>query len=1249
MNQFPKIWANTSLGVRLGIVFGSITILLSIVSGEIAGSFAKQKIQEDIGRELTQIAHQMSSELDHNMFERYREIQIIAGLQPFSGAQTTNSEKRSLLNTLQSSYPSYSWIGFADQSGIVQASTQGLLQGQSVAERAWFVQAQSKPYVGDVHEAVLLAKLLPNPDGQVLRFVDVAAPVYDSQSEFQGVLGAHLSWNWAKEVRTGLLNASSAANKEILIVDNAGTVLLGPDAWQGETLNLKSLRLARVQQQGYVIEDWPDGQTYLVGFVKSRGYRSYPGLGWTILVHEPTATALMPAQALYWQILVGGVVLGIGFAVIGWVAARLITRPLLQIAKAADQIRAGDREVYFPNVRGEDEIARLSRAMTQLIANLFDREQAICSANTELKMQLGAREQIEQSLRRSEEQLLQIVDGIEDALLLREVGSGKIIYSNIGFTKLHYQSNATPRDQNEWLRSVHPEDVEWVAHKVKAEIRGEAFFNEEYRILDADGSIRWIWDRSFPILDETGRIYRYAVIERDITALKRSTEILKTLMEGTAAATGTAFFQELVRHLATALSADHVYISEQLGNELHTLAFWSQGRLQPDVVYSSENTPCRLILENGVYSCPAQVTQEFPGNPYLIELQAQGYVGVALVNAAGNALGTLCMVSEKPLGDRTDYVTILKIFAHRAAAELERQRSEAALQDSETRFRLLAENVKDLVCLHDLSGKLLYLSPSCQSLLDYEIDELMGCNPYRYFHPDDRLLMRSELKHIVQNGSSNPMTFRFRKKNGDYVWLETLLKVIYNTEGEAIYLQTGSRDITEKVWVQQQLEHDATHDSLTGLASRSLLLERLDLALARAQRSDKFQFAVLLIDLDRFKVINDSLGHLAGDILLQAIANKLKDITRGIDLVARLGSDEFVLLLEDINGLTAAVRFSERILEDFREVIRIDGHDVVVGASIGLVLGRPDYANSLDILRDADIAMHSAKHKGKSRCAIFNPAMHQQALQRLELENALRRALQQQEFTLHYQPIIALSTGELAGFEALVRWQHPDNGTVSPADFIPIAEDTGLIVPLGAWVLKEACRQMAHWQTEFTQAAGLKISVNLSVEQLKDPNLVTQIEQILDETGLPGHSLALEITESMVMEDLKIINQKLKNLNDLSIQISIDDFGTGFSSLSYLHQLSVNNLKIDRSFVSNLFESRRNLNVARIIIQLSKQLGLEAIAEGIETEEQLQKLKSFGCKMGQGYLFNAPLSGEAAETLIAQMLNSYALQQEVSL
>ncbi len=1257
MNRIVTAWTGASLGVRLGIAFGSITILLSAVLGRISGNLAEEQIKQDIGQDLTQIAQQMSGSLDQNLFERYREIQIIAGLEPFRNPQTSDSEIQAVLDTLQNTYSNYAWIGFADQQGIVQASTQGILEGVSVAQRDWFVQAQDQPFVGDVHEAVLLAKLLPNPTDAPLRFVDVASPVRDAQGSFQGVLGAHLSWAWAEDVKTTLLNTPAADGKEILIVDQFGTVLLGPDRWQGQTLELESLRLASVADSGYTVERWPDGNTYLVGFVESQGYLTYSGLGWTVLVYEPAATAFSPARTLYWQILIGGVVLGSGFAVIGWLTASLITKPLLKIAIAADQIRAGNRRAKLPKTSGRSEITRLSRALNQLLTNLFKKEQELKLANANLELQLETLRQTKQSLQRDREQLRQIVDGIEDPLLLREIGTGNMIFCNAGYKRLYSSPGRDDTTPETWLQYVYPHDRDWVAQKINLEVQGISFINEEYRTVDTDGNVRWIWDRSFPIRDETGTVYRYVVIKRDITELRQSHEMLQSLMEGTAAVTGRAFFEKLVQYLAAALGADYVFVaqrssskrldsepsaakqanSEQSRDTLQTIAFWAHGQLRPNITYQPDNTPCAVVLRKGRYCCSHQVSQLFAGNLYLPQLEAESYAGVALINAAGETLGTLSAISRTPLCDRDDYMTILQIFANRATAELERRYSQIALQDSEARFRLLAENVKDLVCLHDLSGRFLYLSPSCQSLLGFEPGELIRSHPYRHCHPDDRALVRLQLKHAVNRNSSDPLVYRCLRKDGSYIWLETLVKVIPASVDAPAYIQTSSRNITDKILAQQQLEHGATHDSLTGLPNRALLLERLDLAIERAKRHTNFHFAILFVDLDRFKIINDSLGHSTGDQLLQIVAQKLEQMTRDIDLPARIGGDEFVLLLEEIEGLKTAVQVAEKIVSEFRTAIPLAQQNVVIGASVGIVLGTAEHTNGLDLLRNADIAMYSAKHQGGSRYAIFNQEMYGQTLQRLELENELRQALEREEFTLRYQPIMTLSTGKLAGFEALVRWQHPQKGFISPVDFIPIAEDTGLIVQLGAWVLREACRQMVQWQSQFPVAADLKISVNLSMKQLKEPDLVAQVEQILQETALDGRCLALEITESMFMADINAINQRLQTLKRLSIQISIDDFGTGFSSLSYLHSLSVDNLKIDRSFVSNLLNSQSNLNIAKTIVRLSRQLGLKAIAEGIETPEQLQQLKVFGCDMGQGYLFNAPVTCEAAATLIAEI------------
>ncbi|ASC73729.1 hypothetical protein XM38_047010 [Halomicronema hongdechloris C2206] len=1234
------LWSrlNPSLAVRVGVTLGGITLLLAVVLGERAGRQARHQIKQDIGEELTQVAFQVSRELDINIFERYREIQIIAELDRFQNPQATLSKQQALLEQLQSTFPHYSWIGFTTPQGTVVASTQGLLQGANVAQRPWFQAALSEPFVGDVHEAALLAELLPNPQGTHLRFVDVAAPVVNDQGDVQGVIGAHLNWQWAEEVIDVLMKTPQVEGKEVFIVNRDGMVLSGPRAWQGKSLDLDSNRLAYLRKQGYAVETWPNDETYLVGFAYSRGYQSYEGLGWTILVRESTATAFAPAHDLYQRILLGGVVIGGGFVFLSWAATALITRPLLQVAAIADQIRAGNRDITLPHFRSNHEMARLSRALTQLITELLERERDLSNANAKLQSQLAANRRLSYSYRRSEKQLQQIVDGIEDALLLREIGSGKLIYANAGLTKLHPPSVLRDPDcLEEWVQHIHPEDRDWVSEKLHAEVQRQAFFNDEYRILDADGNVRWIWDRSFPICDETGQVYRYVVIKRDVTELKRSAEVLQTLMQGTAAVTGNAFFEKLVQQLAEALRFDHVCITEQVDTGLQTLAHYCRGQMCPSVTYNPDRTPCAITLAQGSYYCATQVQQQFSDNSHLQQIDADGYVAVALVNATGESLGTLAGVSQSPLDNRSQSLTILRIFAHRAAAEIERQRSNTALEASEARFRLLAENIKDLVCLHDLDGKILYASPSCQSVLGSDPKGLIGQSPLDYCHPEDQALMWLEMLQAIEAGYlQNPIVYRAWHQDGHYIWLETLIKVVASSTGEPTHLQTSSRDITDKFRAYQQLEHDATHDRLTGLPNRTLLLERLDLALERARANAGAQFAVLCIDLDQFKVINDSLGHLLGDHLLQRTASTLESAIRGVDLVARWGGDEFIVLLEDISGLHAAIGMAEDILEALSIPICLDDHEVVVEASIGIVLGHADYGQGLDLLRDADIAMYSAKRSGKACYAIFQQEMYAQALRRHELGNALRQALERQEFVLRYQPIIALDTGKLAGFEALVRWQHPERGMISPAEFIPVAEETGLIVPLGTWVLRAACEQMGRWQTQFPAAKALKISVNLSVKQLKDAALIPQVKHVLQTTGLAQGSLALEITESMFMEDIEAINQRLQELHDLAVQISIDDFGTGFSSLSYLHLLAVNNLKIDRSFVSNLFESERNFNVTATIIELANQLGLDAIAEGIETEAQLQQLQVLGCRLGQGYLFDGPVPSETVESLIAQ-------------
>ncbi len=446
----------------------------------------------------------------------------------------------------------------------------------------------------------------------------------------------------------------------------------------------------------------------------------------------------------------------------------------------------------------------------------------------------------------------------------------------------------------------------------------------------------------------------------------------------------------------------------------------------------------------------------------------------------------------------------------------------------------------------------------------------------------------------------------------------------------------------ERKHAQELLLHNALHDPLTKLPNRTLLEERIELAIHRAKRVETYHYAVLFLDLDRFKVINDSLGHFAGDELLKNIAQKLKNHLRDIDLVSRLGGDEFVILLEDIDSLGKAVQITNRILKDFEIPLIIDNSEVVISTSIGIVLGTKNYNFATDLLRDADIAMYQAKAQGRNSYKIFNAQMHTQAVNRLTVETEIRKAIEREEFIIYYQPIIDIFTSNLIGFEALIRWQHPTRGLILPSEFIPIAEETGLIVPMDYWTLYTACQQLATWKDQFPHHFPLKVNINLSVQDIRQDNLVETIDNILEKTGLEGELITLEITESMLIEN---IDQTINLLTELKLrknQISIDDFGTGYSSLNYLHRLPADSLKIDRSFVSQMQEENRNYQVVSTIITLSNQLGLSVVAEGIETPQQLQWLKQLGCEFGQGYLFSKPL---AAKEIEAHFLRNKSLLQ----
>ncbi len=566
----------------------------------------------------------------------------------------------------------------------------------------------------------------------------------------------------------------------------------------------------------------------------------------------------------------------------------------------------------------------------------------------------------------------------------------------------------------------------------------------------------------------------------------------------------------------------------------------------------------------------------------------------------------------------------------------QRKRMEEILRKSEERYAAAARGANDGLWDWDLINQTIYFSPRWKAMIgygDHEIRERIE-TWFDLVHDDDRPRLKEELyQHLSGHTPHFESEFRLRHKNGAYRWFRSRGMASYNKDHKPYRIAGSQTDITEYRLAREQLLHDAHYDSLTGIPNRSLLMDRIGQAIKKCKRRTDQYFGVLFLDLDRFKVINDSLGHLFGDKLLIEVAQRLCHCVREEDTVARLGGDEFVILLEDIQDAKAAITTAERIQNALKKAIQLEGEDVFSTASIGITLGNYQDNCAEDVLRNADAAMYQAKREGKDRHAIYSCNLHSQAVALLHLENDLRRAIEHQEFRLNYQPIIDLDSQKITGFEALLRWHHPTRGRVSPADFIPLAEDTGLIVPIGWWVLREACQKIQSWQRKFPSSSPLSMSVNIASCQFSQPGFVNTLQQVLEEIPIAPHSLKLEITEGVIMQNPDVVAKKLTQLKDLGVKLSIDDFGTGYSSLSYLQTFPVDTLKVDRSFVMRMDQSESR-EIVKTIIMLAHNLNLDVTAEGIETLDQTQLLKEMNCESGQGYYYSRPIEPEAVDQLL---------------
>ncbi len=580
------------------------------------------------------------------------------------------------------------------------------------------------------------------------------------------------------------------------------------------------------------------------------------------------------------------------------------------------------------------------------------------------------------------------------------------------------------------------------------------------------------------------------------------------------------------------------------------------------------------------------------------------------------------------------------------------QRIRRALAERDQLFQLITENAADMIGVVDTEGRRVYNSPAYQKVLGYTAEEL-NTSSLDQIHPDDQQRVLEAGQKARSTGRGERLEYRIRHKDGSWRVLESTASAVQNAKGKITKLVIVNRDITQRKRAEELLAHNAFHDTLTTLPNRALFVDRLDHALTLAKRHSDYKFAVFIIDVDEFKVFNDSLGHAKGDQLLIEISKRLTTSLRGIDTIsrsnltkrfdapkpddtlARLGGDEFTVLLDDIRNPSDAIRVAQRIQEKWDAPFVINGEEVVVTISIGIALSDVAYSSADDLLRDAEIAMYRAKQSGKGSFEIFDPNKHASAFQRLQLETDIRKGLELGEFKVFYQPIVSLQNGRIVGFEALSRWQR-DSKIIPPNDFITVADESGLILPMNRQLMQDAARQLKTWHEQFPSDPPLYMSVNITSKQFAQSSLGPEIAQILEKAGLEPEHFQLEITETITMNDPIHALTLLTQLRELGFRIGIDDFGTGYSSLGRLKGFPADSLKIDRSFVSKMGADAESEEIVKLIVTLGHTLGMKVVGEGTETEDDVNRLKAMGCEMAQGYFFSKPVDDQAINQLLSK-------------
>ena len=1063
--------ARAGLTSLLALSFGALGLLLTAGMAVLADRVASRYVQNTVEERVADTAEQMRHSLDRGMFERWRDIQIAASLDSMRDPNLDVNAKREILAKLQTTYPDYAIIALVDSDGDVIATSNRLAEGTNVSKREYFVRGKTAPFVGDVRDAIVLAKLLPQRDGETPRFLDVAAPIVDRNGSFAGIIVAHLYWEWANEVRRSVLNPlKEKTGAEVLIVARDGTVQLGPPSLQGQHLDLPSIRAAQNGESGSKRERWPDGQTYLTGFELSQGYRDYPGLGWTILVREHLDTALAPARDIRSSLVKASLFAALAVVLLSILIARRITKPLRTLTVAAENAQRvpGAR---FEITNGYAEVTSLSRSLVALLDDRRRREEDLRRAHDKAK-----RSEAEARVKEASFRLL-------------------------------FKANPVP------MYVVSTETMQFLAVN-EAALAFYGYTHDQFL--------------SMTLLDIRPSEERHRV-------------------------------RQTVRTMGSAYEADR---------------------------------PWRHLLRDG---SERQV---------LTSVRKLRYEGK---NAA--------------------LVAVIDIT--------ERLVAEAELRRTQQFLAVVVESMPAILVVKDAREQRFVLAnKAAEHLLGISREELLGKTDYDFFPKEQADFFAARNRDVINSGEvqiidEEPVQ---TQRNGERL-LATKKLAIKDEAGKPQFLLIMSEDITERRRAEARVAHMAHHDGLTGLPNRALVHEHLAAAINRTRNKPSEEVALLCLDLDNFKHINDALGHGIGDKLLRALGQRLKDCAREGSLVARLGGDEFAII-ETVSAADGTFKDAHsvalRVLAAVREPFEVDKQKIFTSASIGIVVAPHDGDLPEVLMRNADIAVHRAKQGGRDTHRFFEPGMDAAAQSRRSMEADLRDALTRNEFEVHYQPLVRISTGEINGVEALLRWRHPVRGMVSPAEFIPLAEETKLIVPLGEWVLHQACAEVASWP------GRIRVAVNLSAVQFKNANVPELVAAVLSAAGLCPSRLEVEITETAILDEEETTRSALEQLRDMGVRISMDDFGTGYSSLSYLRKYPFHKIKIDQSFVRGLSYTAESQAIVQAVVGMAATLGMTSTAEGVETEEQLKLLQAAGCQEAQGYLFGRPSRSSEIRRLLEE-------------